>query len=742
MSYQPPQASSQPHEALGEVQTAAIPDPRVSFWSDQIMVAVDSASELRDLARDLQVDVLRDQGRSGYGLLQVPEDRREAVLSALKSDPRVAGIAPSGRMVGAQDSTSTPDYSTHQWHLDAAVDSLHWNNMHLATVAVLDTGVAYEDHSDSSHTYIQAHSLASTSFVHPWDFVNNDAHPNDDHQHGTHITSLIASQGSVLGMARGVQIMPVKVLDENNEGVELDLIEALYWAADNGADVINLSLAFGADYTPSAALRRALQHADDVGVVVVAAAGNDGRNRLAFPARSPSVIAVAASCVDNGELIMAPYSNLSKGVDIVAPGGCMDRDADGDGYVDGMLAETIALNQPGQMGHWYIAGTSQATALVSAAVGHMMTKGIAPAEARFLMQHAALDSSFSEVLAKGLDVYESRWDAKFETTTYDWDYHAALMPYLADVGGGQVAPALWVSILDRNGQPASNVTVHGRIDGASQQDFSCYLDPGARGECTVLGDPVADTTARGEPASLAWSVVVDSVQDHGHHDTIYNVTPMIFASDQLDVLADPDSEVGSMLVDALLAFYWDDTDDPDLGPVAPSYVVVNSGTGITTSPMGFLFSKETLEGLGDVKLEQVDGTGISTSPFGIRKIGLDGSGISTSPFGLRNINLVAMDGAGISTSPFGMKSMLNLSSSENLAGNGAIYHGEPVFLREATVSGASTTNTALQDMLDSGGMVTLDGVSGADILGWASEAAELEPPTGMSTALGAVPLEE
>ena len=82
----------------------------------------------------------------------------------------------------------------YQWHLpllDAVTPSQL--SVERVTVAVLDTGVAYEDHADASGTYVQAPSLSDVAVVSPHDFVNGDAHANDDHQHGTHIASIIAS---------------------------------------------------------------------------------------------------------------------------------------------------------------------------------------------------------------------------------------------------------------------------------------------------------------------------------------------------------------------------------------------------------------------------------------------------------------------------------------------------------------------------------------------------------------------
>ena len=122
------------------------------------------------------------------------------------------------------------------------------------TVAVVDTGIAYENYGG----YAQAPDFAGTNFVAGYDFVNNDEHPNDDEGHGTHVAGTIAESTDnavgVAGIAYGVSLMPIKVLDQNGSGYYSDVADGIRWAADNGAQVINLSLggSSGATYLEEA----------------------------------------------------------------------------------------------------------------------------------------------------------------------------------------------------------------------------------------------------------------------------------------------------------------------------------------------------------------------------------------------------------------------------------------------------------------------------------------------------------
>ncbi|HEY8766091.1 MAG TPA: S8 family serine peptidase [Dehalococcoidia bacterium] len=228
------------------------------------------------------------------------------------------------------------------------------------TVAVLDTGVAYENYQDGATEYRQAPDLALTTFVSPCDmsvvpttdpFNCQDTHANDDYGHGTHVTGTIAENTDNLygtaGIAPKAKIMPIKVCGPipgtTGYGCPDDkLAQGIEYAVQNGADVINLSIA-GPEQI-SDAVRVALADARNAGVVVVAAAGNGtngvGHGTLDYPAAVDSVIAVGAVGIFENR---AGYSNYGVGegthqLDLVAPGG--DPAAEGSASV--ILQQTYA----------------------------------------------------------------------------------------------------------------------------------------------------------------------------------------------------------------------------------------------------------------------------------------------------------------------------------------------------------------------------------------------------------------
>ena len=195
------------------------------------------------------------------------------------------------------------------------------------TVAVLDTGVAYENHG----RFKRDPDLYATRFTKPYDFVDGDRHPDDENGHGTHVTGTIAQKTNnafgLTGLAYGVTIMPVRVLDAHGEGDAGAIARAIRYAARNKADVINMSLEFDSSITASQIpdIVSAIRYAHSKGVVVVGAAGNAAESAVAYPARTNYVISVGGTTEHGCE---ADYSNSGSGLDVVAPGGGDDAPLD------------------------------------------------------------------------------------------------------------------------------------------------------------------------------------------------------------------------------------------------------------------------------------------------------------------------------------------------------------------------------------------------------------------------------
>src|SRR5262245_13732292 len=260
-------------------------------------------------------------------------------------------------------------------------------------VAVIDTGIAYEDYLDplTGRQFRKAPDWGDTPFLPGFDFVGTtvggvkvrDSHPNDDEGHGTHVASTIAEAANnnlgVTGLAFGVSLMPIKVLDREGVGSFLDVAEGIDFATnfsqgETRIRVINMSLGGAGS---SATVTQAIDRAVAAGIVVVASAGNDGRGQIDFPAAHPSVIAVGA--VD-AQKARATYSNFGHELSVVAPGGDCRRDTDADGFVDCVFQQTLDPDflQVGRYDTFCycgLQGTSQASPHVAALAALLLSQG-------------------------------------------------------------------------------------------------------------------------------------------------------------------------------------------------------------------------------------------------------------------------------------------------------------------------------------------------------------------------------
>ena len=200
-----------------------------------------------------------------------------------------------------------PDYST-QWalpHIGAETAWAEMGDLEPITVAVIDTGVCMT-HED----------LVGRVLSNGYDFVDNDDDPDDIFGHGCSVAGIIAANIDngigIAGFAPNASILPIRVLGANGSGSMADVAKGIVYAADNGADIINLSLG---SFMGSQAEKDAVDYAVSQGVTVIASAGNSGGSLPGFPARYDNVIAVGAIDSDGSR---SSFSNL--GGDIWAPG--------------------------------------------------------------------------------------------------------------------------------------------------------------------------------------------------------------------------------------------------------------------------------------------------------------------------------------------------------------------------------------------------------------------------------------
>lgn len=202
-----------------------------------------------------------------------------------------------------------PRYN-EQWAADVMGLSWSWGQLPAnptpVTVAVIDSGIC------ATHPDLSGRVLSG------YDFIDDNSDPADQFGHGCAVAGVIAANANngqgIAGVAPNARIMPLRVLDSSGNGDYSAISQAIVYAADNGADIINLSLA-GRFY--SQVMADAVTYATSRGVDVVAASGNFGSEELYYPAAFPGVVAVGS--VDP-TLQRSSFSNYGAHVRMMAPG--------------------------------------------------------------------------------------------------------------------------------------------------------------------------------------------------------------------------------------------------------------------------------------------------------------------------------------------------------------------------------------------------------------------------------------
>lgn len=233
-------------------------------------------------------------------------------VSSLADDPRIAYAEPryvyhiaDGQLLGQQDVPPGATMLDQLWgifKIDALAAWAEATGSPDVIVADVDTGIDYT-HPDLASCVIKGPNL-----------VDGTTDPMDDEGHGTHTAGTLAADGKVLGVAFGVKVLAIKVLDSSGTGAEDTIAQGIDDAVKDGAKIINLSLGGPSD---SYTLRDAIANATAKGVLCVVAAGNDGSTAPSYPAADPGALAVGA--VDTGDQ-RASFSNYGPYVQIAAPG--------------------------------------------------------------------------------------------------------------------------------------------------------------------------------------------------------------------------------------------------------------------------------------------------------------------------------------------------------------------------------------------------------------------------------------
>jgi len=236
-------------------------------------------------------------------------------------------------------------YLTNQWGVTKIQAPQAWDvttGDESIKIAILDTGVD-QDHEDLASKIVANKNFSSSGTV------------DDRYGHGTHVAGIAAASTNngvgIAGVGYNCAIMNVKVLDDTGSGYYSWIANGIIWAADNGAKVISMSLGGS---LASSTLESAVNYAWSKGVVLVAAAGNDGKTTPVYPAYYANCIAVAAT--DQND-VKASWSNYGSWVDVAAPG------------VNIFSTLPNHTNKIGILNYGSLSGTSMATPQVAGLAG-------------------------------------------------------------------------------------------------------------------------------------------------------------------------------------------------------------------------------------------------------------------------------------------------------------------------------------------------------------------------------------
>ena len=297
--------------------------------------------------------------------------------------PSVAQAAPCAPVPTSYESGGAPTGSApndpmlaKQWGLGQINAAGAWSRGALgagATIAVVDTGV------DLNHPDLKSKLLPGRDFV-----TDETCSPGaqDLNGHGTHVAGIAAAITNngigVAGTAPAASILPVRVLDSTGSGTGEDISAGIKWAADQGAQVINLSLGNDIPLIDVTGLGDAVDYAWSKGAVIVAAAGNSTVPLCGYPAASAHAICVAAT---DSTGFPTFYSNfplrLDGGVAVRAPGGDATGDCDADiwsSYWPGASGQDAEVCPP--KGYEPLAGTSMSTPFVSGIAAMLRGAGL------------------------------------------------------------------------------------------------------------------------------------------------------------------------------------------------------------------------------------------------------------------------------------------------------------------------------------------------------------------------------
>lgn len=379
------------------------------FVPGQLIAAMVSGANASEVAADHGATVLREIAGGRFVLLNVAPGKEGQAARSLNGDRRVSFAEPNWlRQVHAAPDDAGyslkwdlnndgslcdgSDCATYDADMDwqEAYDLLGGGFSGSAVVAVIDTGI------DPNHPDLDGKIVAG------YDYLDGNNDPTDTYGHGTHVAGIsLGETNNAIGTASvgfgpNIKVMPLRVCDENGCPTSA-IVDAIYHATNNGADVINMSIG---GIVKSRAEERAVNDAWSNGLVIVASSGNDGMNKVSYPAKFKKVIAVGSTDWND---VRAPYSNGGNDLDVVAPGGRMDKYHDLGGIYSTMPTYDVYLTTQFSYSQGYdqLQGTSMAGPQVAGLAALLFAQAIPGRDNAAI--RSIIESTTDDLGASGFD---------------------------------------------------------------------------------------------------------------------------------------------------------------------------------------------------------------------------------------------------------------------------------------------------------------------------------------------------
>jgi thermitase len=438
-------------------QILARPGGHLSETAVQAVFAVQGASQIRSMPQ-LNVRVL-----------QVPAASRDRVLEAMKNNPNIEFAEVNG-LASAGALTNDP-YVTNgsEWHVNKiqAADAWGITSGNASTIiAICDTGVA------PTQPDLVGKLLPG------YNFYANNTDTSDDYGHGSAVAGTAAAQGNngigVAGIAWGASILPVKISDPTGYATYADMADALTYAVDHGARVINISF-YGS--SSSTTLETAADYVWSHNGMIFACAGNLGTSAPQYPAACQNVTAVSAT--DSYDLVTT-FSNYGSNISLSAPG-----------------SGIWTTNRDGTYSSW--SGTSFASPIAAGAAALLVALNPALTNSAIL---DLLKNNSDDLGSAGYDIYYG---------------YGRVNAYRALLAAGAPPPIDTIPPVTSITSPAAGSTVSGSVtvpisatDNVGVTKVELYLDGALSNVTSQL------------PASFTWNTLACADGIHTLHATGYD----------------------------------------------------------------------------------------------------------------------------------------------------------------------------------------------------------------------------